>query len=94
MNNSNNIQQTKHVMYYNEREELKAFARRGENLEQTVIMIAHWMSCMSDVSFTDYASNWAIANTRENVNAMRIQWPLTKSRMIADDLTTWGIYSA
>lgn len=81
-----------HVMTYDEREALKQFARRGQNLEQTLIMLAHWMRCDIDVSFSGYAANWAAANTREDVSAMREQWPLTTPRMIADDSTSWGSF--
>ena len=45
-------QPAQHVMFYQEREELKKFARNGENLEQILIIISHWMSCAMDVSFS------------------------------------------
>ncbi|RQP21802.1 hypothetical protein [Piscinibacter terrae] len=80
----------KHSMTYQEREQLKQFARKGQNLEQTLIMISHWMSCGHDVTFSGYAANWAAANSRDDVGAIRQQWPLTGPRMIADDRTEWG----
>ena len=79
-----------HSMSYADREQLKEFARRGRNLEQTLIMISHWMSSGTDVTFPDYAANWAAANTREDVGAMRDQWPLVGPRMIAENRTEWG----
>ncbi len=85
-------QPAQHVMFYQEREELKKFARNGENLEQILIIISHWMSCAMDVSFSGYAAQWAAANTKEDVSAIRKQWPLTLPRMIADDSTAWGSY--
>ncbi len=67
-----------HSMTFKEREELKAFARKGLNISETLIMISHWMSCAIDVTFTGYASNWAAANLTDDVSAMRLQWPLEK----------------
>ncbi|HRD97926.1 MAG TPA: hypothetical protein PLA97_16180 [Rubrivivax sp.] len=78
------------AMTYDEREELKRFARRGKNLEEVVIMIANWMSCGVDVTFTGYAANWIAANNTGNLEAMASTWPLTGPRMIADDSTAWG----
>lgn len=85
-------QLTQHVMSLKERETLKEFARRGENLEQIVIIIAHWMSCAMDVSFSGYAAQWAAANTKDDLSALRKQWPLESPRMIADNSTAWGSY--
>lgn len=85
-------QSTPHVMTKGEREELKQFARRGENLEQLIIIISHWMSCAMDVSFSGYAAQWAAANTKEDISALRKQWPLQSPRMIADNSTAWGSY--
>lgn len=82
-----------HSMTLAERETLKRFAREGKNLEQTIIMISHWMGCQVDVSFSGYAANWAVANTVEDVSAMRACWPLTEGRMIADNSTAWGSYN-
>ena len=79
-----------HSMTYAECEGLKAFARKGENLEQALIMISHWMICGFDVTFSGYAANWAAANKNEDVEAIRRQWPLTGKRMIADNGTAWG----
>lgn len=79
-----------HSMTYKEREQLKQFARRGKCLEQALVMIAHWMRCSQDVTFSGYASNWAAAQTQEDVSAIREQWPLTGPRMIANDRTEWG----
>ena len=81
-----------HRMTLKERESLKRFARQGVRLEQTLIMISNWMSCMQDVSFTAYAANWAVAVEPENENALKEQWPLTDRRMIADGETAWGSY--
>lgn len=81
-----------HCMTYEERESLKQFARAGKGLPDALIMIAHWMRCQHDVSFTAYASNWAVAQNGEGVSAIRDQWPLRDSRMIADGETTWGSF--
>lgn len=81
-----------HGMTFPEREELKQFARRGENLEETIIMLAHWMSCGMDVSFSGYAANWCVATKASDVSAMRLQWPLNAPRMIADGSTAWGSF--
>ena len=83
-----------HSMTFKEREELKAFARKGLNISETLIMISHWMSCAIDVTFTGYASNWAAANLTDDVSAMRLQWPLTGPRWIANNSTAWGSYTA
>jgi hypothetical protein len=77
-------------MTYEEREQLKEFARRGENLEQTLFMIAHWMRCTQDVSFSGFAANWATANRSEAVSAILRQWPLVGDRFIADNSSEWG----
>jgi hypothetical protein len=87
-----NEESPNHVMTLPEREVLKEFARKGMNLEQIIIMIAHWMSCNIDVTFSGYAANWAVANTMEDVTAIRKQWPLSGPRMIADNMTSWGSY--
>lgn len=79
-----------HSMSHAEREQLKQFARQGKLLEPAMIMFSHWMSCGVDVTFSDYASNWAAANTREDVGAIRTHWPLIGPRMIADNRTEWG----
>ena len=79
-----------HSMSFAEREKLKQFARGGRNLEQALIMISHWMRTDVDVTFSGYAANWAAANTREDVSAIREHWPLQGPRMIADNLTAWG----
>ena len=76
-------------MSYAERETLKAFARRGVELQNTLIMISHWMASAADVTFTGYASNWAAANTPDG-SAMRAQWPLNGPRMIANNTSEWG----
>lgn len=81
-----------HFMTKSERDTLKAFARRTENLENALIMIAHWMSCQMDISFSAYAANWAAAQTNIDVEAIRRQWPLKEARMIADNETGWGSY--
>ena len=77
-------------MTYEEQEALKRFAHQGENLEETLVMIANWMSCRVDVTFTEYASNWIVANNTGNLQAMASTWPLTGRRMIADNSTAWG----
>lgn len=79
-----------HSMTYEEREALKSFARAGECLTDTLIMIAHWMRQTQDVTFSGYAANWAEANRSMNIEAMRKQWPLTGPRFIADNLSDWG----
>lgn len=79
-----------HSMTYAERESLKDFARRGECLDEALIMIAHWMRESQDVSFTGYASNWAEARRTESNEPMRKQWPLRGARFIADGSTEWG----
>ena len=79
-----------HSMTYAEREKLKQFARQGKCLEQTLIMISHWMRCAPDVTFSGYASNWAASQAGEAVSAMREQWPLIGPRMIADGSSEWG----
>lgn len=81
-----------HCMTYSEREQLKAFARRGECLSDLLIAIAHWMRCEADVSFSKYVANWAVAHTQSDVSAIRSEWPLSSPRMIADGLTDWGSY--
>ena len=80
----------RHSMTYSERAELKQFARKGKNLEQALAMIAHWMACNLDVTFSGYAANWAAARTHDDVSAMRKQWPLSAPRMIADNASEWG----
>ncbi len=83
-------QEFQHSMTYKEREQLKKFARQGLCLDQALIMISHWMGCGHDVTFSGYASNWAVAQAHEDVQAIRDQWPLNEPRMIADGRTEWG----
>lgn len=77
-------------MTYDEREGLKRFAQNGKCLADTLVMIAHWMRQVQDVTFTGYASNWSEANRDRNIGAMRAQWPLTGPRFIADNTSEWG----
>jgi len=77
-------------MSYDQREALKEFALRGENLKKTLMMLSHWMSSGVDVTFSGYASNWAAANCVDDVAAIRRQWPLNGPRMITDNLKAWG----
>ena len=81
-----------HVMTYAERETLKRFARQGDNLDQALIAVAHWLSCGMDISFSGYVANWAAANQHDDVAAIRAQWPLTGPRMIANNATAWGSF--
>ncbi|MDV7210483.1 hypothetical protein [Azotobacter beijerinckii] len=83
---------TKFAMTYAEREQLKQFAGEGKNLHETLTMIAHWMRQAEAVPFSDYAANWAAAEQRKDVEAMRQQWPLTGPRMIADNCSDWGSF--
>ena len=85
-------QPSPHVMTYAEREALKVFARQGENLDQALIAIAHWLSCGMDVSFSGYIANWAAANQHDDVAAIRAQWQFSGARMIADNSSGWGSY--
>ena len=78
-------------MVYEEREALKQFARQGANSEETLIMIAQWMRHNVRVPFSDYAANWTAANLRENLVAMRKQWPLKGTRHIADNGSDWHV---
>lgn len=79
-------------MTYAEREQLKQFAAGGENLHETLTMIAHWMRQVRAVSFTKYAENWVAASKRDNIDAMRREWPLTGKRKIADGCSDWGSF--
>jgi hypothetical protein len=83
-----------HCMTYAEREALKKFARTGQDLEQALVMISHWMSCSQDVSFSAYAANWVAAQATADVPSMHQYWPLKAPRMIADNSTAWGSYLA
>ncbi|MBB5320440.1 hypothetical protein [Marinobacter oulmenensis] len=80
-------------MTYQEREELKRFAAYGQCLHETVTMIAHWMRQDKPVPFSDYASNWAAAEQRKDVSAMREQWPLKGPRRIADNCSDWDSFN-
>ena len=79
-------------MTYQEREDLKIFAASGKCLNETIAMIAHWMRQADPVPFSDYASNWAAAENRVDVSAMREQWPLRGPRRIADNCSDWNSY--
>ena len=81
-----------HCMTYSEREELKQFAQRGEDLADVLIAIAHWMRSEQDVSFSAYVANWAVAQAKPDSSAIRTKWPLVDSRMIADGSSEWGSY--
>lgn len=81
-----------HCMTYSEREKLKRFAQRGEDLADVLVAIAHWMRSEQDVSFTAYVANWAIAQAKSEASAIRVEWPLVDSRMIADGSSEWGSY--
>ena len=76
-------------MTYDEREALKSFAQKGKNLEEALIMIAHWMRQETKVQFSEYAANWAAANQENDVIAMREQWHLSGSRKIDDNGSDW-----
>lgn len=79
-----------HSMTYEERESLKAFARKGVGLDQALIMITHWMRSAQDVTFSGYAGNWAAANEQDPQGPLKAHWPLSGSRMIADGSSEWG----
>lgn len=81
-----------HCMTYSEREKLKQFAQRGEELADVLIAIAHWMRIEQDVSFSAYIANWAVAQAKPDASAIRTEWPLVGSRMIADGSSVWGSY--
>lgn len=85
------VTDTSHAMTYAEREALKTFARNNENLEETIIMIAHWMRQDLDIGFSNYAANWAIGHRETNVKAMLRQWPLKGERHIKDGGSDWHI---
>lgn len=82
----------KFEMTHSEREGLKQFASRRKNLHETLVMIAHWMRQPKPVAFGLYAANWAAAEQRLDVEAMRCQWPLIGKRMIADNCSDWGSF--
>ena len=84
----------KFEMTYQEREQLKQFAEAGENLPETLTMIAHWMRQPKPIAFSEYAAQWAAAEQRKDVTAMRKQWATTRPRMIADNCSDWGSYGA
>lgn len=81
-----------HVMTYEERESLKAYARTGVGLDQALLMIAHWMRVAQDVTFSGYAGNWAVANEPDPNGPLKAHWPLNGRRMIADGSSEWGSY--
>lgn len=81
-----------HSMTYPEREALKVFARSGENLQEMIIYIAHWLRCDMDVSFSGYVAHRAASETAVDVSAICRQWPLVGPRMIADGSSEWGSY--
>lgn len=85
-------QPSPHVMTYKERESLKQFARNGLGLDQALLMIAHWMRVDQDITFSGYAANWAIANEVDPMGPLKIQWPHSGIRMIADGKSDWGSY--
>lgn len=72
-------------MTYDEREAIKIFASKGQNLEAALIMIAHWMRQETKVQFSEYAANWAVAQQEEDVTAMRKMRPLAGPRRMADN---------
>lgn len=76
-------------MTYDEREALKSFSREGKNLEEALIMIAHWMRQETKIQFSEYAANWAAAHQERDVTAMREKWPLVGPRKIADNGSDW-----
>lgn len=79
-------------MTYAEREALKQFADQGECLHEALLMIAHWARQRVPIPFTEYAAQWAAAESRKDVEPMRAQWPLSAPRMIADNCSDWGSY--
>ena len=81
-----------HCMTYSEREKLKQFAQRGEGLADVLIAITHWMRSKQDISFSAYVANWAVAQAKQDNSAVRTEWPLVNSRMIADGSSEWGSY--
>lgn len=78
-------------MKYHEREYLK-WHRCGDQAHEVVMMIAHWHRQPKAVPFTDYAANWAAAETRRDVSKLREAWPLTGPRKIADNCTDWNSF--
>lgn len=82
---------TSQAMTYDEREALKAFARNNKNLQETIIMIAHWMRQDTKINFSNYAANWAAGHQETDVKAMLEEWPLKGKRHIKDGGSDWYI---
>jgi hypothetical protein len=85
--NTENVNPTK-SMSYEEREALKqlagdlSYAGKTHDLKELITMIAHWMRCSLNVTFSDYAANWADVQTQEGVEAIRQKWPLNSAATV------------
>ena len=75
-------------MTYLERENLK-FLKFGDQAAHVITMVAHWHRQPRPVPFSDYAANWAAAQTVKDVSRLREAWPHTGKRMILDDCSDW-----
>jgi hypothetical protein len=82
---------TPQAMTYDEREALKAFARDNQNLQETILMIAHWMRQDTKINFSSYAANWAAGHRETDATAMQKEWPLKGTRHIKDGGSDWYI---
>lgn len=79
-------------MSYQEREQVKQFAGNRKNLSDLLTCIAHWMRQTNPIPFSEYAAQWAAAEQRRDVSAMRAEWPLNGDRAIADNCSDWGTF--
>lgn len=83
---------TPQTMTMGEREHLKA-SHFGDQAPHVITMIAHWHRQRVSVGFTQYASNWAVAQKERSVSEIAKAWPLLVGpRMIEDGCTDWGSY--
>lgn len=82
---------TAQAMNYDEREALKAFAQDNQNLQETILMIAHWMRQDTKINFSSYAANWVAGHQTTDVTPMQKEWPLKGARHIKDGGSDWSI---
>jgi len=87
------MNETSQQMTYEEREKLKEFGHHHEDprlLGRVVVMIAHWMRQEQRVPFSDYASDWMVANgPLENAPFLRM-FPHSGTRHIQDRCSDWN----
>lgn len=77
-------------MTYREREVIKGCF--GKEASEVLCAISHWMRQQSDISFTEYVSQWIVSMGEDDRPIMRESWPLEGRRKIATGYSDYGSF--